>query len=51
MNRIMHAVVDVMMQKMLLTEPTMTPEIALLWSIIAKNSLDGKLLYAARVNK
>ena len=41
MNRIMHAVVDVMMQKMLLTEPTMTPKIALLWSINAKKSLEN----------
>ena len=36
-----HAIVDRMMEKMLFTDPSMKPELALSWSIAAKNSLEN----------
>ena len=41
LNERNHAIVDRMMNKMLMMEATLKPEIALLWSINAKNSLEN----------
>ena len=38
-NESNHAVVDRMLQKMLMTDPTLKPEVALCWAVNAKNSL------------
>ena len=41
MNERIHAVVNTMMEKMLLTDPDLKPEVALSWSINAKNTLSN----------
>ena len=38
-NEANHAVVDRMLQKMLMTDPSLKPEVALCWAVNAKNSL------------
>ena len=41
LNERNHAVVDIMITRMLLSEPTLKPQMALLWALNAKNSLEN----------
>ena len=42
LNERNHCIVDTMLEKMLLTDPALKPEIALMWAINAKNTLSNR---------